>query len=106
VVCLGFASIRVLIDDDGLKVFYGAWGWPVTWIQLEEIEQVYAIDVKPMSWGGWGYRGMLSLFGRAAVVLRGGEGLRLDLSRGRIFVVTVDDASTGAAVLAQKLLVR
>jgi hypothetical protein len=46
---------------------------------------------------------MLSLFGRAAVVLRGGEGLRLDLSRGRIFVVTVDDAATGAAVLAQKL---
>jgi hypothetical protein len=33
------------------------------------------------------------------MIVRAGEGIRIDLNDGRIFIVTVDDATTGAAVL-------
>ena len=57
------------------------------------------IDVRPGEWGGWGYRGSVKVFGRAAVVLRAGTGIRVDLVGGRAFAVTVDDAETGARLL-------
>lgn len=37
--------------------------------------------------------------GRAAVVLRRGPAVRLDLGDGRTFLVTVDDPENGAGVL-------
>jgi hypothetical protein len=52
-----------------------------------------------MQWGGWGYRGSLKLMKQAAVVLRAGPGLRLDMTGGRVFVVTIDDPGTAAALL-------
>jgi hypothetical protein len=68
-------------------------------IPLERMVAVEAIDVEPTAWGGWGYRGSLRLFGRAAWVLRRGEGIRVDLEDGKTFAVTVDHADEGAAVL-------
>ena len=53
-----------------------------------------------MEWGGWGYRGSLALVKKAAIVLRAGPGLRLDLLNGRTFVVTIDDPQTPAALLS------
>ena len=41
----------------------------------------------------------LALFGAAAVVVRRGPALRLALRDGKTFLVTVDDAATGAALL-------
>jgi hypothetical protein len=52
-----------------------------------------------MEHGGWGYRGSLKLFGRAAVVLRGGEGLQLDLADDKVLTITVDNAEEGAGLL-------
>jgi hypothetical protein len=46
----------------------------------------------------FGYRGSLLVFGSAAVVRRG-PALRLSLRDGKTFLVTVDDAATGAALL-------
>ena len=46
---------------------------------------------------GWGYRGSLRLFGRAAVVVRRGERLELSLMGEQSFVVTVDGSATAAA---------
>jgi hypothetical protein len=43
--------------------------------------------------------GLLLVFGAAAVVLRRGPALRLTLRDGKTFLVTVDDAATGAALL-------
>lgn len=47
----------------------------------------------------FGYRGSLALFGAAAVILRPGPALRLTLRDGKTFLVTVDYAATGAALL-------
>ena len=43
--------------------------------------------------------GSLLRFGDVSVVLRGGPALRLTLREGKTFLVTVDDAATGAALL-------
>ncbi len=57
------------------------------------------IDVRPMQWGGWGYRGSLKLMRKAAVVHRAGPGIRLDLTDGRVFVVTLDNPEVPVALL-------
>lgn len=97
------ARIDVHADRRGLVVTYGPAAWPRTRIPVERIESVAAIDVRPMDWGGWGYRGSVRLFRQAAVVLRAGPGVRVDLRDGRRFVVTVDDAATAAAVLSREV---
>lgn len=96
---LSFSTIRVRADEHGLHIHYGPLGFPSTHIDVDDIEQASAIDVRPMEWGGWGYRGSLKLMRRAALVLRAGPGLRLDLTGGRTFVATVDEPETAAALL-------
>lgn len=96
------SRIQVFADHRGLTVTYGWWTWPRTAIPLDRIASAAAIDVAPAEWGGWGYRGSVRLFRQAAVVLRRGEGLRVDLVDGRRFVVTIDDACTAAAVLERE----
>lgn len=99
VAMLSLARIRVRADKAGLLVRYGFMGWPRTRVPIDRIQRASAIDVRPMQWGGWGYRGSLTLMRRAAVVLRAGPGIRLDLTGGKVFVVTVDDPQTPAALL-------
>ena len=85
-----FGRIRVTADQSGLRVGYGLYGWPRTSVPLRRIAAARAIDIRPAEWGGWGYRGNLTLMRRAAVVLRAGPGIRIDLHDGRVFAVTVD----------------
>ena len=93
----GLSTITVRIDAGGLTIHYGV--LPIrTHFALEEIEGAEQLDLKPLQWGGWGYRGSLRALGRAAVVIRSGDGIRL-LVNGKEFGVTVDDASTGVALL-------
>ena len=94
-----FSRIRVTADRSGLTVRYGFLGWPRTSVPLRRIATARAIDVRPTEWGGWGYRGNLTLMNRAAVVLRAGPGLRLDLNDGKVFVVTIDAPDTPARLL-------
>lgn len=94
-----FATIQVTADRRGLIVTYGPGRWPRTTIGLDRITHAEVIDVRPMHHGGWGYRGSVRVFGRAAVVVRAGEGIQLDLVDGKRFVVTVDDAETGAGTI-------
>jgi len=94
------ATVTVTVDRRGLRVAYGPLAWPRTTVDLRDIHAAAAIDVRPMRWGGWGYRGSRAVLRQAAVVVRGGPGIRLDLVEDRVFVVTVDDAVTGAALLA------
>ena len=93
------ASIRVCADPSGLTVAYGPFGWPRTAIPLDRIDRAAVIDVRPMQHGGWGYRGSLRVFRTAAVVLRAGPGIEIELIDGRRFVVTVDDAEAGAGTI-------
>ena len=94
-----FAVIRVVADSTGLQVAYGPFKFPRTRVTIDRIARASAIDVRPMRWGGWGYRGSLTVGRRAAVVVRGGPGLRLDLTNGKVFVVTIDDPQRAADVL-------
>lgn len=93
------SSIHVRADQEGLHVKYGKLPWPQTNIGIGRIKTASAIDVRPMRWGGWGYRGSLTVFRRAAVVLRAGPGIRLDLHKRRVFVVTVDEPEQAVAIL-------
>ena len=86
-----FSRIRVTADHTGLTVRYGFLGLPRTRVPIHRIATARAIDIRPSEWGGWGYRGNLTLMNRAAVVLRAGPGLRLDLHDGKIFAITIDN---------------
>ena len=94
-----FSRIRVTADGSGLHVRYGFLGWPRTSVPLHRIATARAIDVHPADWGGWGYRGSLTLMKRAAVVLRAGPGIRLDLHDGKVFAVTIDEPDVPARLL-------
>ncbi len=104
VFCLGllflaFSRVNVSIDRRGFTVQYGALPWPKNHIRLASIRSAEAVHVKPLEHGGWGYRGSRKLLGRAAVVVRTGQGIRLALADGTDFIVTVDNADQGAGVL-------
>jgi len=96
---LVFTSIRVVVDRHGVPLAYGALGWPKRTIPLADIRQAVAVHVVPLARGGWGYRGSLKVFKRAAIVLRGGDGLELTLAGDRVLTITVDGAEKGAGVI-------
>lgn len=91
-----FRRIDVSVSALGLKVHYGLFGWPRQRLALERIVRVEAIEVVPMAHGGWGYRGSLTLFKRAALVIRRGSALSLELTAGQRFAVTLDAAETAS----------
>jgi hypothetical protein len=91
------SSVRVTASEKGFVVGFGWWGWPRRRIRLDAIDHAEALDdVRPIAYGGWGYR----ITGTAtAVVLRRGPGIRIVRDRGREVVVTVDDPDRGAGVV-------
>ena len=89
---------RVRVNSDGLLV-RSVVGWPRWSIRASEIADVRVVQVNPVAeFGGWGLR--IDVEGRMGVVLRTGEALQVTRTNGRVFVVTIDDAATAAAVLA------
>jgi hypothetical protein len=93
---LCFTSVRVTVAARGLTVGYGVLGLRLTRIPLRRIASSAVVQRTAFSFG---YRGSLLVFGSAAVALRRGPALRLTLLDGKTFLVTVDDAATGAALL-------
>jgi hypothetical protein len=89
-------TIRLTVDDRGLHVGFGPWGWPRLTVPLAEIEYAEPTEVRPLEWGGWGYRMMP---GGRAVVLRKGPGVRLALSENRRFVVSTRDPEALAGLV-------
>lgn len=96
---LGFTAWTVTVDRRGLTVT-SRLGRPRLRVPLEEVESVETREVSPLGeFGGWGVRTSV-VSGATGVVLRSGEGIEVHRTGGRRFVVTVDDAETGAALLA------
>ncbi len=94
-----FRTIAVTMDRRELVVRFSApWSWPMR-IARKDIESVTAETIDPLKWGGYGYRGGMHLFKRAAIVLRKGDALRLKLKNGRTLLVTVDGAREAVEVL-------
>jgi hypothetical protein len=96
VLMLGFTAVRVRVAARGVTVGYGPLGLRLTRIPLRRIAAAAVVERTGFSFG---YRGSLALFGAAAVMVRRGPALRLALRDGKTFLVTVDDAATGAALL-------
>ena len=94
-----FAVVRVRVDAVGLTISYGPLWFPRQRVPLSRIREARAIDVAPLRQGGWGYRGSLTLFRRASIIVRRGPGIRLDCGERGILVITVDDARTAAGLI-------
>ncbi len=94
-----FRRIEMTIDRQELVVRFSApWSWPMR-IARKNIASVSIEPVSPLRWGGYGYRGSLHLFKKAAIVLRKGEALSLKLKNGRTLLITVDRTEEAVAVL-------
>lgn len=92
-----FLHWTVMVNDEGLTV-RSALSRPRFVIPLDEVEMAEVVQVRPLpEFGGWGVRGGKG--GRVGVIIRKGPALQVHRSGGRIFLVTVDDAATGAALL-------
>ncbi|MFE5407960.1 DUF1648 domain-containing protein [Microbacterium sp. NPDC056569] len=90
-------AFHVRVDDTGLHVD-SLLGFPRFHVPLAEVTSAARVDVNPVGeFGGWGLR--LSTGRRFGVVLRTGEAIEVLRRSGKRFVVTVDDAGTGAALL-------
>ncbi|QIK82227.1 DUF1648 domain-containing protein [Sanguibacter sp. HDW7] len=88
----------VTVDKRGLTA-RTVFPWPRITVPLDEVENVGVVQVAPLSeFGGWGIR--TALDGSIGMILRKGEAIEVRATGGRRIVVTVDDAATGAALLA------
>ena len=90
---------RVQADRHGLGVRSAFLGIRFARVSIDEVQRASVLHVEPMKWGGWGYRGSLKVAGSAAVVVRRGPGIHLQLTGDRSFVVTLEDPHTPAAIL-------
>lgn len=100
---LTFGAFTVKIDATGFTA-RGAIGWPKWHIPLRDIASVRVPRIAPLAeFGGWGVRH--SADGRFGIVVRTGDAIEVRRTNGKAFVVTIDDAARGAAVL-QALLER
>lgn len=95
-----FSRVRVTVNGRFVTIRYGHLGWLRQRIRVSRIVHATSLDLVPMAHGGWGYRGSLTLFRRAAVVVRRGVALSLTLAENRQLSVTVDDANTAAELLS------
>jgi hypothetical protein len=94
-----FAKVRVRVDPRGVRVSMGYTGWLRRTLALERVVVARAFTLEPLEHGGWGYRGSLRLFKRAALVVRGGPALGLELRDGARLAITVDDAEAAARAI-------
>ena len=97
IVGVAFSSVTVDVGETGVTVRIGPFGWPTQYIPINEITGASPVAVKPMSYGGWGYRVRT---GVRAIVVRSGPAIRLERPNGPDLLVTVDDAQAGAAAIS------
>jgi hypothetical protein len=90
-------SWRVVVDQRGLTVT-GLFGFPRFHVPQHDIVAAAVIEIVPLrDYGGWGIR--TGRAGNWGVVTRAGEAIEVQRRSGANFVVTVDDAATGAGLL-------
>ena len=88
---------RVTIDRSGIWA-RGLLGFPRTGLSLDQVVRADDELIRPVrDFGGFGVRS--DLHGRYGLVLRKGEALTVERPGGGAFVVTVDGAHEGAALL-------
>lgn len=92
----GLSRGTVTVDERGLSV-RTALGWPKFRVPIDDVASVATQEVSGLAeFGGYGVRAIPGAFG---VILRNGDAISVTRRNGRRFVVTVDDAATGAGLL-------
>ncbi len=95
------AQFVVTASPRGL-VIRSTLGWPRLSVPIADLATAGVVHVDPLpDFGGWGLRWVIgpSGKGRWGIVTHRGPGLEVVRHDGRSIVVTIDDASTAAAVL-------
>lgn len=104
VLMVQFRRISITVDDTHLRTAFAWPGFIRVRIPLAEIERLeYVPDLRPVRYGGWGYRGSLRLLKKAAVVLRRGPGVIFALTGDRRYIVTVDEAKSLARTVHERI---
>lgn len=99
-----FRRITITVDDTHLRTVFAWPGFIRVRIPLAEIERLeYVPDLRPVRYGGWGYRGSLRVLKKAAVVLRRGPGVIFALTGDRRYIVTVDEAESLARTVHARI---
>ncbi len=84
---LVLVRLRFTVDERGLSL--QAWGrGPSGTVPWHRIVEAQAVLIRPLQWGGWGFR---VIPGRAGIVTRKGPGLVLTLTDGRRLGVTLEE---------------
>jgi hypothetical protein len=87
----------IRVDARGVRM-RSAFGIPTIFVPLPKIESADVIDVQALAqYGGFGVRWGLN--GRFGIILRSGQALQILRRNGRSVVVTVDDATSAAALI-------
>ena len=100
--CLAMRVVARVVDEPtgrALEILYGPGGIVAQRFAPGEIVSASVGAAPVLRMGGFGYRGSLRMFRRAALITRPGEALVVELVGGRRFSVTVDDAASFAAAL-------
>ena len=92
---LVLVRMRVDIDERGFGL--SVWGRrPAVVLPWSELVEAHAVRIRPLQWGGWGFRVIPA---RTGPVLRKGPGLVLILTDGRRLGITLDDPVTPAGLI-------
>jgi hypothetical protein len=90
-------AFTVRIDSRGVRI-RSVVVLPSITIPLDNITSANVVDVQALAqYGGWGIR--WNLGSRLGIILRSGEALEIHRRKGLVVVVTVDDATTAAALI-------
>lgn len=95
-VLLWSSQVRVTASDRGVTIGVGPVAWPSRTVPLTGLEGAEPVMVSPLSYGGWGYRARP---GVRAVIVRGGEGIRLQRPDKSDLIITVPDSDQGARLV-------
>lgn len=93
---LAFMAIEVTVTSERVTVRSAILRVPFRKLQMTDIASARVEEIRPVTYGGWGYR---LRKGTGAVVIRRGEGIYVNTRQGRDFAVTVDDAEQAAGLI-------
>ncbi|WP_425825439.1 hypothetical protein [Streptomyces fractus] len=93
---LATGGIRVTVSPQEVAVASALFPFLRRRIALRRVRRASARRTSALEIGGWGYRLKPGL---TAVSVRGGDALWLDLTNGKKFVITIDDAKAAARLI-------
>ncbi|RII15918.1 hypothetical protein DSC45_16880 [Streptomyces sp. YIM 130001] len=97
VVMLVVSQLRASVTRHGFALRLPWLAFPRRVIALDQVQRARAARIHPLTdLGGWGYR---RVGRRSGLAWASGEGLWIELTHGREFLVVVRDAKTAAALL-------